>query len=327
MNFTKFSLFSLLSTASVLLAQTTEQIQNRIDSTNRESTSSIFQKTNQSSKSLPKDVSSSDTGAQRPISLSKSAFSPNIGYNVKYFYRSNPLASNGKLKQAASGLWTHTFSAGLGLGIYDFGDSVVTPYVGGSWTSTEYVQSDLENFNFYSSGAYFMLLAQYGNGWSARAGINYASDRSAKLSTEDYSAISPSVGIMKAYSLSSATTAIFDASLAKHDTSSLFLPPFQTEGLLSSWESSVSYGLRHKIGKLTISPKYSLRYKLYDESTNDGRKDLTNILSVTADYPVVDDIKATLFANYVNRDSSGVAQNYDYKSWDGGLGLSLSTRF
>jgi len=85
--------------------------------------------------------------------------------------------------------------------------------------------------------------------------------------------------------------------------------------------------LRHKIGKLTISPKYSLRYKLYDESTNDGRKDLTNILSVTADYPVVDDIKATLFANYVNRDSSGVAQNYDYKSWDGGLGLSLSTRF
>lgn len=296
----------------------------RIDSTDR---GQILPQTSNSSGSSS-SVAKSDTGAQRPVKLSKNSLSPFLGYDVKMVYRSNPLAASGKLKQLATGVWTHTFYAGLGLGVFDFGDSVVTPYVGGSWSSNEYSENNLIGFNYYSTSAYAMLLAQYTNGWSARAGLSYASDRSAKYKTEDYSELYPSVGIMKVYSINSSTSAIFEATLGKHDATSYVLPfNGATEDQLSNWDATLSYGLRHRYGKFTISPKLSTTYKVYDDGVNKDRDDWVNRASLSIDYPVVKDVRATLLASYTNRDSSGTDQNYDYKSWDGGIGINVSTRF
>ena len=327
MKITKLSLIALISSASILFAQSNEDRSRaqRIDSTNR---AQSLPQTGNSGKSGSASVAKSDTGAQRPVQLRKSGISPFLGYDVKMVYRSNPLASAGKLKQLATGVWTHTFFAGAGLGVFDFGDAVVTPYVGGSWSSNEYTETNLQVFDYYSTGAYATLLAQYSNGWSARASLSYASDSSVKYKTEDYSEFYPNIGIMKAYSISSDTTAIFDASLGKHEAES-FVLPFNgaTKDQLSNWDASLSYGLRHKYGKLTLSPKVSTTYKLYDDGNNKDRDDWVNSASLIVDYPLVSDVKASLLATYTNRDSSGTDQNYDYKSWDGGIGINLSTRF
>ena len=60
---------------------------------------------------------------------------------------------------------------------------ILTPYIGGSWTINDYVEGELSKFNYNSTSAYALLLAQFGNGWSARVGYNYAMDRSTYLDT------------------------------------------------------------------------------------------------------------------------------------------------
>ena len=41
---------------------------------------------------------------------------------------------------------------------------LLTPYIGGSWTTNDNeVEGELEQFNYNSTSAYVLLLAQYGN--------------------------------------------------------------------------------------------------------------------------------------------------------------------
>jgi hypothetical protein len=321
------TLLSAALLASSAIAQTAAEkagVQSRVDSTSR---SQVIPQAG-TSNSRSASVAKSDTGAQRPVKLKKSGISTFLGYDAKLVYRSNPLASAGKLKQLASGVWTHTFFGGAGLGVFDFGDSVVTPYIGGSWSSNEYTETNLQSFDYYSTGAYAVLLAQYSNGWSARAGVSYASDSSVKYKTEDYSEFYPSVGIMKAYTISSSTTAVFDATLGMHDSDIAAIDGTdQTADRLDNWDASLSYGLHHKYGNFTLSPKLTTTYKLYENGDNKDRDDWINSASLKIDYPIINDVKASLLASYTNRDSSGAEANYDYKSWDGGIGINVSTRF
>ena len=85
------------------------------------------------------------------------------------------------------------------------------------------------------------------------------------------------------------------------------------------------------MGEITLSPSYTLLYKKYSESVNDGRKDFLSNLALRADYNLNDSLVLYLNASYNNQDSSGSQLadlgNYDYKSWNGGLGLGLRARF
>ena len=56
-------------------------------------------------------------------------------------------------------------------------------------------------------------------------------------------------------------------------------------GKLDNLEIAASYGLRHLYGDFTVSPKYKLIYKSYDTGLNDGRDDLSHVLSLKIDYP------------------------------------------
>lgn len=316
----------LLAISPLMVAgQNASDVQNRSDSAERPQPAPLSASAGKSSGTG--DVSESDTGAQRPISLKKEGISAYFGYDSKYFYRSNPLATTSAMKQP-TGMWTNTFYGGAGLGVYDMDSAVVTPYIGGSWTTNDYVEGKLEQFNYNSTSAYVLLLAQYGNGWSARVGFSYANDRSTQNDTEDYRDYSPNIGIMKAYALNDATTAIFDASIASHDTESLVISGMNP-GKLDNLEIAASYGLRHLYGDLTISPKYKLVYKSYDTGLNDGRDDLSHVLSLKIDYPLSDSFKLSAFGGFTSRDSSSGLDgiNYDYESYDAGASIGLSARF
>lgn len=327
----KISILALifaLNTAS--FAQTDQQVRNRIDGTNRNA--AIEMGPNEAETSNY-GGSSTDAGAQRPVVLSKTGISSFFGYDTKYFYRSNPLATDGPAKQQATGMWTNTFFSGAGLGVFDLTDSVVTPYIGASWTTNEYVKSDLEVFNYNSTNAYALLLFQFGNGWAARAGSSYANDRSADKDTEDYKEFFPSVSVMRTFSINDSTSSTIDLSFGKHMAESFFLDVTDNKGNqsnkkeLSNYETAASFSLSHQLGDFLLSPKYRLSYKSYDEGLNVDREDISHDLGLKLDYFVTDSFKASLFYSYSTRSTDGTEVSYDYKSYDGGIGLMLNARF
>ena len=107
---------------------------------------------------------------------------------------------------------------------------------------------------------------------------------------------------MKAYSLNDSTTAIFDASIASHDTDSLVIAGMNP-GKLDNLELAASYGLRHLYGDFTVSPKYKLIYKSYDTGLNDGRDDLSHVLSLNR-LSLSESFKLSAFGGFTSRDSS-----------------------
>ena len=272
-------------------------------------------------------AAASDAGAQRPVKVKKSGVSTFFGYNTKYFYRSNPTMSGTELKNQRTGMWTNTFYTGAGLGVVETDSSVITPYVGASWTINDYIEGGLDTLNYNSTGAYALLLAQFGNGWSARAGINYAADSSTENDTEDYREYFPNIGVLKAYNISDSVVGIFDAGTGKHITKadSLLLPITDE---LDNWEIFASYGFNWQMSEnLRVSPKYRASYKTYDNGNNSNRDDFTSMASLRIAYSLSKSVTIDLSTAYTNRSASGGISDFDFKNLDAGGGLSLNARF
>ena len=90
--------------SSLAYSQSEKQVRQRIEGTERTTipaqASGADSKSKQSDSSS--DISANDTGAQRPVQLKDKGISSFFGYDSKYFYRSNPLATVGFLKNQAS---------------------------------------------------------------------------------------------------------------------------------------------------------------------------------------------------------------------------------
>lgn len=325
---TKYIVAIACLSQQLVFAQTAKQIRDRIEGTDRPVVPA--QATGESVSSgdnVGNDVAVSDTGAQRPVQLKDKGMSSFVGYNSKYFFRSNPLSSSGELKQQATGMWTNTFFAGAGLGVFDADDAIITPYVGVSYTINDYVKSELSSFNYNSTGAYALLLAQFGNGWSVRGGVSYSMDRSSELDTEDYMEIYPNVGVLKSYVVNDSTTAIFDASIGSHQANTEALPIAEShEEELSSIEYSASYAINYELMNFTIIPKYKISYKVYGEGVNKDRDDMIHDLNFKIEYPLSDSLKISTFYDYSTRNTEGL-EDHDFKSYDYGIILGLNARF
>jgi len=322
-------LLALVSSSLASNAQTAaEASQSRIQGTQREQPAPVTGQNIGAQEAEGTSPSESDTGAQRPISLKRSGISSFFGYDTKVFYRDNPLSVDNALSEMKTGMWTNTFFGGAGLGVFDMDDAVVTPYIGGSYTINDYLETAVQELelNYNSTNAYALLLAQFSNGWSGRIGVSYAMDKNTESDTEEYSEFFPNIGIMKTYSLPSGTLAVLDAYVGKHTSTSNQNP----EDILDNLEIAASYGLIHRQGAFIIKPKYLLSFKSYDKGDigdNDGREDLTHNLSVKIDYPFADSLTLSLFSGYTIRETSGYDLGGDYENFDGGLGLTLNSRF
>ena len=99
----------LLLTAS--FAQNQDKVQSRIEGTDRSQGNSVNAQIIDNNSENNNDASSSDTGAQRPISLNDDDISAFFGYDSRYYYRSSPFFVNGDLsEETESDMWTNTFS-------------------------------------------------------------------------------------------------------------------------------------------------------------------------------------------------------------------------
>lgn len=271
----------------------------------------------------------SDTGAQRPILLKKRGLSAYFNFDSKFYYNSNPLASDGKIKQQATGVWDNTFSSTFGIGAFELGNSVVTPFIGGSWTTTDHSEKVLQGLNRNSTNAFLMFLSNYGNGWSSKLGLNYANVRYTETDTEEYMDTNPYASLRYSHFINNETSGAAELSIGTRNSKSddLF---GRTDKVLDRNEISFSYSLTHEFRDFTISPSYTLLYKKYSESINQNRKDYLNNLAIRGDYSISDTLSFYLNASYNNQDSSGSELGDkvgDYESWSGGFGLGLRARF
>jgi hypothetical protein len=283
-------------------------------------------------------VDSSDAGAQRPIFMKTENISVFGGAESKYLYRNNPLSSADKLSRVETAMFINTLFAGASFEPIEAEDAVITPYLGTSYTMTAYEEGGLSALDYQSTSAYAMLLAQHANGWAYRIGISYAMDKSKALKDETYKEFYPNIGAMKMHALNEQVIGIFDISGGFHMSDSNPNPfgPFLTTDELDNLDATVSYGLRYAYENFVFSPRYSLTYKDYTEGTqsvNNGRSEFIQSVTLKIDYPITQNIKASLFGGYSSRDSSGGllqdanVLDYDFESADGGISLGLYMTF
>ena len=316
---------------SLVFGQNAANTSRRIDSSKAVEPQALqVAKQNKSKKGGSKDLSESDTGAQRPILLKTKGISAFFGYDSKYYYQSNPFATTGVLKsEIATGVWRNTFYGGAGLGVYDMDSYVLTPYIGGSWSVVDYLKSDdlLEAQNYNSTSAYALLLAQFGNGWSAKAGVRYGNDRTSENDQEVFKEFYPSIGIMKTDSFSDSLRSSLEVGLGYHNNSvdPLFADDNGKDDSKRNWDISASYSLEKTISVFTVTPKYKLTYRDYKNGSNKDRDDLVHELSATANYSVTESLMLKLSYGYTNQDAS--INTFDYENYDAGGSLTLNARF
>jgi len=316
-----FKLSILLAPAAILSAQ------NKIDQTTIDRTTTTPPKSVTSNAGGSGNVAASDSGAQRPIFLNTKLLSAFAGYDGKITYRSNPLTLPGDMKQAKTGIWQNSFFGGASLSPIDTDIAVVTPFFGGGWTMSDYLNDNLSTLNDYATSAYGLLMIQHESGWGFRGGVSYANVRNNDTDSEDYSEFYPNIGAMTTYALNADTLAIIDFSWGYHLSKSDSLLGGNTQSL-NNWDAAFSYSLRHSYGDFVITPNYRLGYKRFTEdgTVNDGRKDVMHTLSIKVDYPVADNLKLSANTSYSRRNSSGGAGT-DYKNFDAGATVSINISF
>ena len=313
---------------------------NRVDSTTRALPSPVADSVQKKSSSKT-TAKSSDTGAQRPLILKKSGFSATFGYDSDISYKQNPLGAPGVLDQQADAVWVNKFHGMAKLGVYDLDSSVLTPFVGGAWSMTDYTYqnsnelvSDLSVLNHNTTIAYLLFLLQHESGWSFRSGVMYSNDRSTENDTEEYMEFFPSVGATKAYSLLDDLLGVFDASIGYHYGEIAVLADGHTKDELDHMDATLSYSLIYSLDNFSITPNYSFSYRKYDNGINLNRSDILHNLGLKVSYPISESFELALHSNYAKRLSDGKdTDNLDYstyndfKKFDIGAGLSLTASF
>jgi len=284
------------------------------------------------------DLSESDTGAQRIISLKNGDISANFSYTSELTYQDNPFAlESNNANMFSSGVWSNRFASSFGLGIFDLGDSVLTPYVGGSWGSTEYTSAlvsvtaeeegfmDLQNYN--STNAFVALLSQYSNGWSVSGVISY---NMVKLTTDETEALRDfvySIKTLKAFSLDGDNNIVFDAGVNIHSSDSDASSNYLGRDEMNRYDLTSSVAYNTQIGPFDASPKYTLQYSDYSKGANADRTQFLHNLSLKFSYDITEYFDVELQSGYTINDSSGSDDNDDYEMFDAGAGLKLSARF
>lgn len=344
----KTNLLLLLIPSLILIGQSTPRIeptQSRVDATNRSLPSPVAESAQKNRTSNDSDISSSDTGAQRPLLLKKSGFSASFGYDSDIAYKQNPLGAPGILDQQADAVWVNKFHGSAKLGVYDLDSSVLTPFVGGAWSMTDYTYKnasetikDLSTLNHNTTTAYLLFLLQHESGWAFRAGVMYSNDRSTETDTEEYMEFYPSIGATKAYTLSENILSVLDASVGSHygDIEDADGPTStsHTSDELDHIDATLSYSIIYTLDSFSITPNYSVSYRKFDNGFNFNRSDVLHSLGINLKYPISESFELSVKSNYSKRLSDGNDEAgdsydtlYDFKKFDVGAGLSLTASF
>ena len=216
------------------------------------------------------------------------------------------------------------------------GDSILTPYVGGSWTTNEYtsafvdVTSDqkgvFDQQSFNSTNAFIALLSQYGNGWSYSGIISY---NMTKLTIDDTEALRDftySLKVLKSFSIDE-NQFVWDASFNIHSTDGDSQDNYTGRDEMDRFDIASSLKIIRELGPIDVSPKYTIQYSDYSKGANDDRSQFLHNLSLNFNYKLTDSFLLEMNTAYTINDSSGSDNDDDYEMFDAGAAIKLSARF
>ena len=130
---------------------------------------------------------------------------------------------------------------------------------------------------------------------------------------------------MKSYSISDLHRGIFETGIGFHNS--------DVEPLLANDEIDfkrnvdlfASYALSSTFGAFTLSPKYKISYRDYQNGSNKGRNDLIHELSLDCSAYLTSYLKISASIDYINQDDS--EDEADYENYDIGASVNLMARF
>jgi len=268
------------------------------------------------------EISSSDTGMQRPIFLKSKNFTIFGGVNNSLSRQQNPLTENTEELVKESGghafSWNRSVSGGFMTHPVDINFAMLSFVGGGSWGKTTHIrdiptQTLLDNL---STSSYALAMIQHESGWSYRVGSTYAMTKDIKNTEETYREFYPMMGVSQTFDTGFDVAATIDISGGKHLTKTSKLI---TDGdHLDNWDYAVSLGLRYQLWDFQLSPSYSYTKKHYStkdesESTRFKRVDHTNSLSFKLDYQLSESLSVGASYAFDQRDSNIADEGY--KSW------------
>ena len=274
------------------------------------------------------DLSTSDTGAQRPVSLNDNDISGFLGFDSRYFYRSNPLFVNGDLREKSeSDVWTNNFYTGA-FSTIEADNSAYTPFLTGSYTSYNYLTDDLETFNYRTTSIATGIFSYYGGKNTYFAKVVYNMDKSTEFRTEDFNEFFSQIGLIRSFQFLDRLNANTTIGIGKHSSTIDSANGTRHEDQMDNWEIYALniFSFENSFFE-NLLLTYRISYQSFDNGNYSDRRDLSHSFSGDYGFSFFDSDEHNLYLFLACSVRNSNKDSFDYVNVDTGGGLKFTANF
>ena len=290
--------------------------------------SEVNSQTNNTNLTENNDLSTSDTGAQRPVSLNDNHISGFLGFDSRYFYRSNPLFVNGDLREKSeSDVWTNNFHTGV-FSTLEADNSAYTPFLTGSYTTYNYLTDDLETFNYRTTSIATGIYSYYGGKNTYFAKVVYNMDKSTEFRTEDFNEFFSQIGLIRSFQFLDSLNANTTVGIGKHSSTIDSANGNRHEDQMDNWEIYALniFSFENSFFE-NLLLAYRLSYQSFDNGDYSDRKDLSHSFSGDYGFSFFDSDEHNLYLFIACSIRNSNRDSFDYVNVDTGGGLKFTANF
>ena len=274
------------------------------------------------------DLSTSDTGAQRPVSLNDNHISGFLGFDSRYFYRSNPLFVNGDLQEKSeSDVWTNNFYTGA-FSTIETDNSAYTPFLTGSYTTYNYLTDDLETFNYRTTSIATGIFSYYGGKNTYFAKVVYNMDKSTEFSTEDFNELFSQIGFIRTFQFLDSLNMNTTVGVGQHSSTINSANDTRPEDLMDNLEIYALniFSFENSFFE-NLLLTYRVSYQSFDNGDYSDRKDLSHSFSGDYGFSFFDSDEHNLILFIACSIRNSNRDSFDYVNVDTGGGLKFTANF
>jgi hypothetical protein len=271
----------------------------------------------------------SDTGTQRLVMKKNAILEWDGGAGFSYYYRSNPLNTNGDLaKKVRSGVFEISAYGTVSVGNYELFGGVYTPRAGYSLQNINLTERSLKFANYLSQRLFTSHELRFDNLFSVTPTLEFSNIIGTQFGTEDYQEFFPSVTFAKVLPVDDVSSVRLAYTTGYRFSSVDSLGgtvPGLTANRLDNWTNSFSGVYVRELplgfvwqGFVDVSNRLFVNGQNRDRS--DWLKTVGGSLSYAWKY-----LRLSGFMTYSQRSSTDVVN--DYKNLDIGLSSSVFVSF
>ena len=296
---------------------------------------------------------SSGLGIQRLVEVKDSAITPSVGYNMRYYYSSNPEKVRSPTRKDIM-LLENGLSLNLGLGQYQVSNYLVSPSLMVMhmriWTDPGKKYSDyFRLFDVDSQSATLSFNVELSETLSLNLGYGESRALAFRDDVVSVTTVSPTLGLTKTLVLNDADIPDIlminlGTSLSMNTGDAVNFPALNLiipEDGSDSWGTNLNLSMMKPFpgnDKITISPSFGVSHTYYTNKDglplpSSGRQDWTLNYGLNATYQITETISIQTFGMFSKKTFNGYGKNTlglgatEYKNFDSGLGISASYNF